>query len=389
MIDIHTIGAGGGSIARWDSGGAFRVGPQSAGAVPGPAAYGRGGSQPTVTDANVVLGRLDPDRFLGGVMKLDAAASQQVMQGFATELGISVAELVRRAIQRTLPPPGVAPWLRYAGFVECVNLGIRITKAAIVHVLAPGFEASDGWMERALRHFEQPQIGSVTPCVYDNGERDKILTAGLEYNVGGRRAVCRAIGVASESTRAAVGPLGQAAFYRKAALESLGGMPEAVGDTMADVDLALSLHRAGWRNVVEPTCHVLGTEIGGIPPAGVTAGLHSERLFWRHFGESNRLQALAAHCAAVLGDITALQFWKTPAQLLGRLIACCQFGHYRQYQQLIGAATKALQLDAASQTNAALTATAGAVRERDQQHRIDEPHSARPARRPQLHRTHR
>src|ERR1700722_7469387 len=92
MIDIHTIGAGGGSIARRDSGGAFRVGPQSAGAVPGPAGYGRGGSQPTVTDANVVLGRLDPDRFLGGAMKLDAAASQQVMQGFATELGISVAE---------------------------------------------------------------------------------------------------------------------------------------------------------------------------------------------------------------------------------------------------------------------------------------------------------
>ena len=92
MIDIHTIGAGGGSIARRDSGGAFRVGPQSAGAVPGPAGYGRGGSQPTVTDANVVLGRLDPDRFLGGAMKLDVAASQQVMQRFATELGISVAE---------------------------------------------------------------------------------------------------------------------------------------------------------------------------------------------------------------------------------------------------------------------------------------------------------
>ncbi len=89
MIDIHTIGAGGGSIARRDSGGAFRVGPQSAGAVPGPAGYGRGGLQPTVTDANVVLGRLDPDRFLGGAMKLDAAASRQVMQRFAAELDLS------------------------------------------------------------------------------------------------------------------------------------------------------------------------------------------------------------------------------------------------------------------------------------------------------------
>ena len=63
MIDIHTIGAGGGSIAYIDHGGAFRVGPRSAGAVPGPAAYGRGGTQPTVTDANLVLGRLDNERF--------------------------------------------------------------------------------------------------------------------------------------------------------------------------------------------------------------------------------------------------------------------------------------------------------------------------------------
>ena len=70
MIDIHTIGAGGGSIAHLDPAGAFRVGPRSAGAVPGPAAYGHGGTMPTVTDANLYLGRLDPDHFLGGEMAL-------------------------------------------------------------------------------------------------------------------------------------------------------------------------------------------------------------------------------------------------------------------------------------------------------------------------------
>ena len=79
MIDVHTIGAGGGSIAYVDRGGAFRVGPRSAGAVPGPAAYGRGGTEPTVTDANVVLGRLAPEDFLGGGMKLDTAASHSVV----------------------------------------------------------------------------------------------------------------------------------------------------------------------------------------------------------------------------------------------------------------------------------------------------------------------
>ncbi len=92
MIDIHTIGAGGGSIAYLDAGGAFRVGPRSAGAVPGPAAYGRGGTQPTVTDANVVLGRLDKDDFLGGSMKLDAEAADRVIDDLAGRLGLSKQE---------------------------------------------------------------------------------------------------------------------------------------------------------------------------------------------------------------------------------------------------------------------------------------------------------
>jgi N-methylhydantoinase A len=76
ILDVHSVGAGGGSLARIDAGGALRVGPQSAGALPGPACYARGGSQATVTDANLVLGRLDPDHFLGGSARLDPSAAQ-------------------------------------------------------------------------------------------------------------------------------------------------------------------------------------------------------------------------------------------------------------------------------------------------------------------------
>ncbi|HSX78805.1 MAG TPA: hydantoinase/oxoprolinase family protein [Candidatus Saccharimonadia bacterium] len=89
MIDIHTIGAGGGSIAYVDAGGAFRVGPHSAGAQPGPAAYGKGGDQPTVTDAHVVLGHLDPDYFLGGAMTLDVEAAQRVIGALGDTLDMS------------------------------------------------------------------------------------------------------------------------------------------------------------------------------------------------------------------------------------------------------------------------------------------------------------
>ncbi|TAM84119.1 MAG: hydantoinase/oxoprolinase family protein [Acidobacteria bacterium] len=81
-IDIHSVGAGGGSLARIDAGGALRVGPESAGATPGPVCYGRGGHQPTVTDANLILGRIDPDHFLGGSFRLDVQATEAAFKTF-------------------------------------------------------------------------------------------------------------------------------------------------------------------------------------------------------------------------------------------------------------------------------------------------------------------
>jgi len=93
MVDIHTIGAGGGSIAWIDKGGALRVGPQSAGAEPGPACYGRGGREPTVTDAHLVLGRLDPRRPLGGLAEFDLeGARRAISERIAKPLGLSLEE---------------------------------------------------------------------------------------------------------------------------------------------------------------------------------------------------------------------------------------------------------------------------------------------------------
>lgn len=89
VIDIHTVGSGGGSIAYVDAGGALRVGPQSAGADPGPICYGRGGAQPTVTDANLILGRLAADQFLGGAMRLDAPAAEAALAQLARQAGLS------------------------------------------------------------------------------------------------------------------------------------------------------------------------------------------------------------------------------------------------------------------------------------------------------------
>jgi N-methylhydantoinase A len=109
VIDIHTVGSGGGSIAYVDAGGALRVGPQSAGADPGPVCYGQGGQQPTVTDANLILGRLPADYFLGGQMALDVPAAEAALTHLAQEAKLS-------------PRPGLtAAQTAALGVIEVVN----------------------------------------------------------------------------------------------------------------------------------------------------------------------------------------------------------------------------------------------------------------------------
>ena len=97
IVDIHVIGAGGGSIA-WQEAGAMRVGPQSAGSMPGPACYGLGGTEPTVSDANLVLGRLDGANFSGGTMALDRAAAETALQGIGRAFGLSAQAMAQGVV---------------------------------------------------------------------------------------------------------------------------------------------------------------------------------------------------------------------------------------------------------------------------------------------------
>lgn len=99
LLDIETVGAGGGSIARVDAGGALRVGPQSAGAMPGPACYGRGGDIPTVSDANAILGRLDADHFLGGAMALDQSSAEKALDSLTGLLKLDRLSVARGIIE--------------------------------------------------------------------------------------------------------------------------------------------------------------------------------------------------------------------------------------------------------------------------------------------------
>ncbi len=169
MLDIHTIGAGGGSIAHLDRGGAFRVGPQSAGAVPGPAAYGRGGDFPTVTDANVVLGRLAPADFLGGAMTLDPAAAHRVIETLAVQLNLPVMEAAEgvltilnanmanairsRTIQKGIDPRGFAlVAMGGAGPLHGVEVAQMLDIPTVIVPPYPGITSAMGLLTTDLKY---------------------------------------------------------------------------------------------------------------------------------------------------------------------------------------------------------------------------------------------
>ena len=155
-LDIVTLGAGGGSIARVDQGGVLHVGPESAGAAPGPACYGRGGALPTVTDANLVLGLLEPSGLLGGRMKLDRGAAERVLGDLGRQLGldpVAAAAGVYRIINGRM-----AEGIRLVS----VRRGIDPSEYALLAFGgAAGLHAVDVARQLSLKRVVVPRVASV------------------------------------------------------------------------------------------------------------------------------------------------------------------------------------------------------------------------------------
>jgi N-methylhydantoinase A len=170
MIDINTIGAGGGSVAHIDAGGALRVGPESAGADPGPVCYGRGGTEPTVTDANLVLGRLSPAGLLGGEMPLQRdKAIQALEEKIARPLGLDVYQAAEgiisvvnanmiRGIRRVSVERGYDPRefvlvpFGGAGPMHGVELAQALNMKEIAVPAHPGISSAVGMLSADVRH---------------------------------------------------------------------------------------------------------------------------------------------------------------------------------------------------------------------------------------------
>lgn len=170
MIDLTTIGAGGGSIAYIDEAGGFHVGPRSAGSEPGPACYGRGGTEPTVTDAQIVLGRLDPDHALGGNLKLDPELSYKAIEEkIAKPLNMTVIEAalgilkiinsnMALAIRSSSVARGVDPRefsimpFGGAGPLHGVALAEAVSARDVIVPVAPGITAAVGLLKTDLQY---------------------------------------------------------------------------------------------------------------------------------------------------------------------------------------------------------------------------------------------
>ncbi|MCQ9389807.1 hydantoinase/oxoprolinase family protein [Brevibacterium sp. 50QC2O2] len=197
MLDIHTVGAGGGSLAWIDSGGHLRVGPQSAGADPGPACYGKG-LEPSVTDANVVLGALDPEYLLGGQMKIDAGAAAAAVDRVAGPLGLSTAEAalgilrvvtanMARAIRVVSVRRGYDPRdyalvpFGGAGPLHASRLARELGMRTIVVPEVPGAQSAMGLLMTDVRtDFMRTVITPVDPSDPASASRIAAAFAGLE-----------------------------------------------------------------------------------------------------------------------------------------------------------------------------------------------------------------
>ncbi|MGD9723290.1 MAG: glycosyltransferase family 2 protein [Pirellulales bacterium] len=227
---------------------------------------------------------------------------------------------------------------RRSAMVACLNDALRNARAPFVHLLSSGCTVSEGWIEPALARFGDKRLASVAPLVMDAEPPHTIVAAGLSYRRGGRRRLlCRGeAAVPSAALAGLVGPCGFAAFYRKSAVETAGGLCPALGLAQADVELAITLARMGLATALEPQSVVSAGRELEAQESALQLSLHEERLFWRNLPERGRAAALIAHTGLVAAD--TLRALARPASLVGlagRALACCQVGGYVRRHALL------------------------------------------------------
>ncbi len=217
---------------------------------------------------------------------------------------------------------------RGAGLVECLNRGLAASGAPVIHVLACGVEVCPGWADAALRHFGDPDIAAVGTVVLDRDDRRTIVSTGWGYRIEG---TAWRLGRQDQPDEIAAyrqdlcGPDLLAAFYRKAAIQSVGGFSAWAGDALAGIDLTLALRQAGLGCVLELQCVAHVGAAAAHSESAFRRGRNAERLFWRWASSQGWLPSLAGHVALLAGQCV-IGLWRPSmfAQLAGRACGMLQ-----------------------------------------------------------------
>ena len=229
-----------------------------------------------------------------------------------------------------------------SSLVACTNLGIAASQGEVIHVLAAGWRATEGWTTGPLARFETSGVAAVVPLAVAADDHERVVGAGIRYGHGGRRIAiaprrsAATVAKLAASTAAPHGPVLEAGFWRADVLQQAGpGFSTACGDGCADADMAVAVAQTGRQVVLEPSSRVVAgtpSEQRGRP---FKAGLHAERLFWRSVAGRSIVPALVLHLVEIVRHAVARAPFGTAPMLVGRAVALMQFGSYLpRYRQL-------------------------------------------------------
>ncbi len=211
-----------------------------------------------------------------------------------------------------------------ASLVESMNAAVNAAEAEILHFLRDSIEVEEGWTDQPLCQFDKPKVGSVIPMVLNSNRGAQITLAGVTAAQHGSRIECRGTlndGPPNLGKHQPAGPSLAAAFYRASIVGSLGGFDAAVGDELADLELALSMRRLGFETVLAPDSRLFlhdqawQTKIGGFQ-----AGKFAERLYRRHLAGGMGARSLLLHAADVAAELARGGFTPSAAmRSIGRV----------------------------------------------------------------------
>jgi hypothetical protein len=253
-----------------------------------------------------------------------------------------------------------------SGLVDCINAGVAASSGDVIHILAAGWKAVDGWTVPAMRHFASGRVAAVVPLAVSEADRFQPVSAGIRRTAGGRSVtvVPSRKGGGIVTGRLPAAPMIEAGFWRADVLHDIG-FSKACGDALAAADMAAALVASRADVVLEPESRVVsGPTLA--PSSSFQAGLLAERLFWRSLPCERTGTALVAHVGEIMRHAALTAPLGTIGMLAGRLAALVQFGScLSRTRQLHDLMRRPADRDGAIDTDV-----------ESRTYRIDEPHES-------------